>query len=368
LIPNEENNHDREAQPQEWHEQHSVNKSGTVLRARTQRTETTPEWYAEAGIDWITIPDLNQVPTDPITSIEQIGSIWQLNLSPKKWLIPDLLVEGSVTMIASASGTGKSYLAYFLAGAVAHGWNVFGGKCEQRPVLYLDAENPGFEVKERLLDKLGIEESPNLKVWGGWYATPPPGPGDSLVIEWAKEHKPLLIWDSIIAFNSGDEQSATQVRAFMKLFDPLKHAGATVIILHHTGKGENTKEYRGSSDIKGAVDMAYVLEGDGETIDELELTPTKQRLGFVPKWKLSYTKGKGFRTTTVATGKAVKADATAIIKKILTDQPGLKTGMVTQMAKAHGLKATAIDKALNDTTVFGFESGEKNTKHWHVKV
>ena len=59
---------------------------------------------------------------------------------------------------------------------------------------------------------------------------------------------------------SGEEQSATQTRAFMTHFRVLANAGATVLILHHTGKTPSSQDYRGSSDIKAAVDMAYCVE------------------------------------------------------------------------------------------------------------
>src|SRR5690348_13542650 len=71
---------------------------------------------------------------------------------------------------------------------------------------------------------------------------------------------PLLIWDSLVQFHDGDEQSATQTRAFMTHFRALANAGATVLVLDHTGKTATSQDYRGSSDIKVAVDMAYCVE------------------------------------------------------------------------------------------------------------
>ena len=39
-------------------------------------------------------------------------------------------------------------------------------------------------------------------------------------------------------FNTGDEQSSTEMRKFMTKFRTLAHAGATVLLLHHTGKAK----------------------------------------------------------------------------------------------------------------------------------
>src|SRR5262249_3356615 len=153
---------------------------------------------------------------------------------------------GSVTMISAESGTGKTWLAYFLAGRVAHGHPVLGHAVERAKVLYLDGENPLYAVKQRLSD-LGIAETADLKIWGGWLPWPPPGPSSPVVINFTRQHQPLIIYDSLIEFNPGSEQSSTETRAFMRLLRNLANLGATVVILHHTGKAESSKQYRGSS-------------------------------------------------------------------------------------------------------------------------
>jgi hypothetical protein len=79
----------------------------------------------------------------------------------------DVVAKGSVTLICSESGTGKTWLAYYLAGCVAHGRAFLGRAVNASRVLYLDGENPLYTVKQRLFD-LGIDETPNLTVWGGW--------------------------------------------------------------------------------------------------------------------------------------------------------------------------------------------------------
>jgi RecA-family ATPase len=78
-------------------------------------------------------------------------------------------------------------------------------------------------------------------VWGGWNISPPVGPEDPLVIEFARQHKGLIIYDSLIEFHSGSEQSSTETRAFMRHFRALANLGASVIIFHHTGKADTAK-------------------------------------------------------------------------------------------------------------------------------
>jgi hypothetical protein len=51
----------------------------------------------------------------------------------------------------------------------------------------------------------------------------------------------------------------------MNHFRNLANLGATVLILHHTGKSDGAKDYRGSLDIKGAAAWTFNAAGDHET-------------------------------------------------------------------------------------------------------
>ena len=198
-------------------------------------------------------------PDEPTIQIADLESVWQMDVTVE-WLVDGMIPRGSVNLISAESGTGKTWLAYALAGAVAHGVSFIERTVHQAPVLYLDGENPLAVVKRNLLD-LGIKETPELKVWAGWTKEDPPAPDDPRIISFARESKPLLIWDSLVEFAGCDEQSAFEIRGFMRKFRHLAHDGATVIVLHHTGKSKGSKQYRGSSDIKASVDMGYVVTG-----------------------------------------------------------------------------------------------------------
>jgi RecA-family ATPase len=173
-------------------------------------------------------------PAARITDIAQLPPIWRLEQNIE-WLIDGIIPLGSITLLSGESGGGKTWLAYAMAGAVARGWAFADLKVQQRPVLYVDGENPLCVAKQRLFD-LGIQETNGLRVWGGWVCDPPSDPDNGIIREFVQEQKPLLIWDSLIDFHDGDEQSASDTRAFMKHFRALANVGATVLILHHTGK------------------------------------------------------------------------------------------------------------------------------------
>jgi hypothetical protein len=303
-----------------------------------------------------------------IRSLDQLHPIWTWE-SELTWLVPDLLPEGSVNLLSAPSDTGKTWFAYFLAGAVAHGGTVFGNQVLQRKVLYLDGENPPYLVKQRLLD-LGVAKTLNLMVWGGWHDDPPPGPSNNLIREFAKSEHPLLIWDSLVQFHPGDEQSSTETRRFMDQFRALAHLGATVLILHHTGKSPTSQEYRGSTDIKASVDMAYLLkkEGNGKALGKLMLEPFKQRLALVPTRLVEYERAKGF-TSSAILAKPVddKPDAVEIVREIVQATPGLNQTEIVERAVAAGSSRNKAANALKREDLFRREkSGRGNERLYYL--
>jgi predicted ATP-dependent serine protease len=221
--------------------------------------------------------------------IEDLPSVWAMTESTE-WVVEGFIPEGSVTLVTGDSGIGKSTLALAAAGAVAHGLPFLGRTTLQKPVLYIDGENPVSVVRERL-ERLHIAEMDALKLWGQWNVRAP-DPCSDLVLEWAKAYRGLIIVDSLIQFHSGSEQDSADTRRYMNRFKRLAHVGASPFVLHHTGKAENSKQYRGSSDIKAVVDQAFVLEAVGEPGGgALRLKPFKERVAKVGEIHLDFSSG-----------------------------------------------------------------------------
>jgi hypothetical protein len=242
-------------------------------------------------------------------------------------------------------GLAKTWRGYYIAGCVAHGVPVLGHPVRACKVLYLDGENPLCVAKQRLFD-LGIADTPNLKTWGGWNLSPPVGPTHPLVIEFARRHKGLIIYDSLIEFHPGSEQSSTETRAFMRSFRALANLGATVIILHHTGKAESSKRYRGSSDIKAAVDTAYVLPRktqQPEELRELSMNCFKARMAPGRNFGMEFRKGKGF-----VTGEVFRPTRTVteIVTEIVEEHPNSNQSDIVQLARAEGCSKGQIEDCL----------------------
>lgn len=240
-------------------------------------------------------------------------------------------------------------MAYAIAGAVARGESFAGRAGRQRPVLYLDGENPLCVAKQRLWD-LGIPEIPNLRVWGGWVDDPPPGPDSNLLREFVRRHQPLLIWDSLVQFHDGEEQSASETRGFMKHFRALAHLGATILILHHTGKTSTSQEYRGSSDIKAAVDMAYVLETESTVmggIHRLTLRNFKARYAPGKNFGLEFISRRGFEACEVPDPPPAPDPMQTVIN-IVAENPGRNQGEIVVMAKQAGISKHRVEACLEN--------------------
>lgn len=192
-----------------------------------------------------------------IRDLADIPRIREVSTEGISWLVDSLIAERAITLVTGSPGSYKTWLALFLAKAVSSGTEFLEHKAMRRKVLYLDRDNPVQVVKERC-KLIGLQDGDHLKFWGGWLDDEPPLIGDERLCEIAKKHKPLLLFDSLVRFRGADENSATAMAAVMREFRRLANLGATIVILHHRTKKEESK-YRGSSDILAAVDIAFAI-------------------------------------------------------------------------------------------------------------
>ena len=281
-----------------------------------------------------------------ITDLSQLPSVWTLE-ARLVWSVEEMIAQGSVTLICAESGTGKTWLGYYLAGCVAHGLPVIGLQSRQSRVLYVDGENPLYVVKQRLFD-LGIQETKDLIIWGGWALAPPPNPNSPLVVEFARQSKGLIIYDSLIEFHTGSEQSSTETRAFMRQFRVLANLGATVVVLHHTGKADTAKQYRGSSDIKAVVDTAYLLDKDSdepEQLRKLSLTCFKGRLMPGRSFTFELHKGQGFVPCGPAPAKRTLLD---VVTEVVRLGPGRNQTKIVRDVRERGFAKGEIERCLKN--------------------
>lgn len=282
-----------------------------------------------------------------------------------------ILPMASIVMLTGGAGDGKSTFVSKGGYAISRGIPLLGRACSKRPVLVLDRENSRQVVAERF-GRLGITSNENFRIWGQWLPEDPPAAGGAVVMEWVTrcEPKPVIIVDSFIAFHEGAENDATEVRQGMSQYRKLAAMGACVVLLHHTGKGETTKDYRGSSDIKAGIDVGFNLanlSGNPCVLETLRLRAFKARFAVVSDLVFRYADGDfevdedaaAFRTVTEA------------LAQLLMENPDIRAAEFERLAIERGLGRNRARKFIDDgiaTSKIQVLKGANNTKTYRWAV
>lgn len=191
-----------------------------------------------------------------------------------RWLIDDFITYQSLGMIYAQAGSGKSYLAVFLALYMLKN-NIV------KKVYYLDADNGNQTVKKRKIDK--VIRLSNYKIKYLHSTKLNPFKKDRLISDFVRplEQEPndfyndtLFIFDSARNFISGDLSADYKVRPILDDLQTLRDYGANVIFLHHQpkqpqNKDENNGLYKGATAFIDSVDYAYHLSSKKISDDKM---------------------------------------------------------------------------------------------------
>ncbi|MBK9166581.1 MAG: AAA family ATPase [Bryobacterales bacterium] len=283
-----------------------------------------------------------------IARVEDLPRMHECGSAEIRFTVEPFLVGGGITLLTGDAGGGKSSLATHWAARAA-----FDGV----PCLVLDRENPLAIVRDRFA-RLRIDDGPSLTVWGGWHVEEAPDPGAAVILEWVQRCtiKPLIVVDSFSAFLRDDENSVKPVREFFHRLRRLADVGCTILLLHHPGKSGS--DYRGSSDIKAAIDAGYLLTNLGEgRLDVMRLKPFKSRV-LADDVVMRYDDG---RFTVDAAGPV--RTITESLAALLREHPGVATSEFEELASSRGIARDRARRWLKDAVAAGkvrVERGEKN--------
>lgn len=294
----------------------------------------------------------------------------QLSSEPPRWLVEDFILEHGLTMLTGKQGSGKSLLALWVADAVARGTSFAGRKAMRAPfVVYVDKENPEAEVYQRL-SRMGLSDLTNLWIWGNWRKTAAPSTFDHpAFLEMAERGRPLFIFDSLMAFEEmRNENNPAEIAPVMEKALRLARRSAGVLILHHAPKTPGGPQYRGTTAIPAACDMAAGMwrnEDGSVTIGEekfrmcapWELTV---RIEFGDAYRLSPLKDQ--RRTHVQQVDAQYIEATRLVKEAFSIGCPLTQG---QLQEKIGIKSNAVITAFIDRGEGKFweiQQGPRNSK------
>jgi hypothetical protein len=205
------------------------------------------------------------------------------------WLIKDFLPAGGMAALYGKPGSYKSFMALYLAAAVATGADAFGRATTQGDVIYIAGEGgSGLKKRRDAFDKhYGL--APGTRVFFlrsqlNLRSTMDDAKALVDAVRAISLKPALVIVDTLArAFAGGNENASEDMGAFIVVIGHLQAAldGAAVLLVHHSGKDE-ARGMRGHSSLYGAVDTeleVVKLSADDAKHRTGKMTVTKQKDG-----------------------------------------------------------------------------------------
>jgi energy-coupling factor transporter ATP-binding protein EcfA2 len=207
--------------------------------------------------------DLDYLFDKEVLDLQELLLLSKMNLS---FLVEHLIPEGTITILAGPSDTGKSTLALQIATSIIQGKSeVIGKKITARhnKVIYISTEDGPNQVGKKL--RMQLDPS-SLELLGQQFRIV--STMDHLESELQNTKVDLVIIDTLPDFFKGEINSATAVRQFFneEIKPKMKKYGFTTLILHHIGKNKSKVSHKdqlvGSQSIEAAArQVLYLVEG-----------------------------------------------------------------------------------------------------------
>lgn len=183
---------------------------------------------------------------------------------PIEWIVEQLISEGSVNLFYGDPGTKKTYSMLSLAVCVALGKSWLGYVTKPRQVLIIDEESGDRRFALRLgatiRGELGDESTPIQFVCLAGFRLDNKIDVIELQELIEKTGAGMVIIDALADVMEGDENSKQDTQpVFTALRRIAETTNAAIIVIHHSNKKGG---YRGSSAIKGALDLMVKIESE----------------------------------------------------------------------------------------------------------
>lgn len=202
---------------------------------------------------------------DPLDGAFSAGWLTAQQFPPVEYVVPGIIPEG-LTMLVAPPKVGKSWMVLGIAAASAEGGKVFGTiGVKARPVLYLALEDGQRRLQNRL-GKIGVDAgSPNLYFMVDLVSSAP----DTIkaFLDRYADEKPLVILDTLgkvrgtYGGNDAYGNDYSQMSDLKNLVDRVP--GSSLIVVHHTNKGEKSDfldSVSGTQGLAGAADSILVIK------------------------------------------------------------------------------------------------------------
>lgn len=173
-----------------------------------------------------------------------------------EWLIDGLIPRYSVVLLYGRGGIGKTTLIMMCADAIDRAMSIFGMTTVKTQVIVIDFENSLAVLSERA-KRTAVD---GVLFWNSGDNPPSLDKADWTAYQELLEQYPgaVFIFDTLRSAHSGDENNSEVMTIIMRRMRMLRDAGATVILLHHTPKG-NDRQFKGSGAIFDLCDQTLAL-------------------------------------------------------------------------------------------------------------
>lgn len=190
-----------------------------------------------------------------------------LSQPPIQYIVEGVFPEGSLSVIFGEPGSKKTYSMLDAGICVALGKDWLDFSTRQVPVLFVDEESGNQRMNKRLR---AVMQAHNASKDLRFAYSVLEGFDLRTIKDRKKLHELVIrteakfvILDALADFLPGDENSVKDVlpglRALRCIADQTK---AAIVLIHHAGK---SGQYRGSSSIKGAVDLMLNVKSSPES-------------------------------------------------------------------------------------------------------
>jgi hypothetical protein len=191
-------------------------------------------------------------------------------MPPPGYLIDGFIREGGLNLLVGPSGIGKTLAALDMGLSIVTGIDWHGHRVEPGQVLYVAAEGvAGMHGRAGAWCRARQQPQPD----GIGFVNVPLNLSNSrdvdLIIQAAVERDvDLIVIDPLARFMEGaDENSSTDMGAALTAFGRIQHsAGATMLVIHHTGK-DPSKGERGHSSLRAGADQVLMMKSVGALIE-----------------------------------------------------------------------------------------------------
>jgi hypothetical protein len=251
-----------------------------------------------------------------------------------------LITKGSVNLLVGEGGSKKTWAALDLAVCVAMGEKWLDFPTRQTAVLIVDEESGPRRLQRRLFETLNghlvqREDAPPIAFTSlNLLDMRNPEDVNALHVKILESNAGLVIIDALADIMPGaDENAVKDVQpVFMQLRRVAETTQAAIVVIHHSNKQNG---YRGSTAIKGAVDLMLMVDSTPES-KYITFSADKAR-DIEPRkftaaayWQAE--KAQFYLTATEVNPKAQTSKAQRFVLRFLADNPNAEMAEITNAA------------------------------------